>query len=353
MITDIFARRYENVQLRTQYYSEDRRFMNQAVSLVGNGLWTDAPPSDEIADLTEAGLKFVHDVIALELGRDTLSDRWWRSTHTWNGNTTTTAHQNTYAQMVKVFLTKIPEDLTNGDAWVKERLSLIELAYRYRAAQVAFANQALPKKLAEAEARDNRPSSGLRVPGSATNAARYLNQRMNDAFASAVNDLNERMRLAGYKLHYHNGFIQLSDDELTGSQVSKPFWAIVADPRFANVDLQIKEAIDRRDNRDRTAAFHAVCALESCIKIISDLKGWTLGSEKGAANYIDNLVSKSNGRFIEPWEAVMLKAMFSDVRNPFAHGPGQAAMPNLSSDQTNWAIETSMTWCKSLLRRFT
>lgn len=353
MITDIFARRYEKVQLRTQYFAEDQRFMTQAVSLVGNGLWTDAPPSDEIADATEVGLKSVHDVIALELGRDTLSDLWWWSTHTWNGNTTRTAHKNTYFKIVTVFLKKIPDDPMKGDTWVKERLSLIELAYRYRATQVAFANQKFPKKLAEAEAADQRPPSRLRLPGNSADATRALNQRMNDAFAAAVSDLNERMRLAGYKFHYHNGFIQLSDDALTDVQISKPFWAIVADPRFANVDLQIKEAIDRRDNGDRTAAFHAVCALESCIKIISGLKGWNRGSENGAANYIDNLVSKTNGRFIEPWEAQMLKAMFSDVRNPFAHGPGQSAMPNLSLEQANWAIENSMLWCKSLLCRLT
>jgi len=325
--------------------------MNQAVSLIGNGLWTDAPPSDKIADPTEAGLKSVHDAITLELGCGALSDQWWWSTHTWNGNTTRSPHKNTYAQMVKGFLTKIPDDLAMGDAWVKERLSLVELSYRYRGAQVVFANQQFPRNLAEAEALDRRPSSRIRVPGSSVDAAHLLNQRMNNAFASAVSDLNERMRLAQYRLHYHNGFIQLSDDEITGAQISQPFWAIIADPRFSNVDLQIKEAIDRRDNRDRTAAFHAVCALESCIKIISDLKGWTLGNEKGAANYIDNLVSKKNGRFIEPWEAEMLKAMFSGIRNPFAHGPGQAEMPSLSSEQTNWAIETSMTWCKSLLRR--
>lgn len=351
MITDIFARRYEAVPLRPQYFEEDRRFMNQAVALVGNTLWA-GYAAEKVLEATEVGVKIVHDALALELGRQTLSDQWWWQTTTWNGNTQRTPHKHTYAAMVKAFLIAIPDDLTKGDAWVKERLSLVELAYRYRGAAVAFANQNFAEQLTQAELTDKlHPPRGLRVPGLGADGARARNKMMNDGFAASVADLNERMRLAGYKLHYHNGFIQAADDALVGEEVAKPFWALVTAPRFANVDLQIKEAIDRRDKGDRTAAFHAVCALESCIKIISDVKGWTTGTEKGASNYIDNLNSKANGRFIEPWEAKTLREMFTDVRNPFAHGPGQAPMPKLSPEQTDWAIDTAMTWCKSLMRR--
>ena len=37
------------------------------------------------------------------------------------------------------------------------------------------------------------------------------------------------------------------------------------------------------------------------------------GRERGAANYIDNLVSTSNGRFIDVWESEMLKALFRNL----------------------------------------
>jgi AbiJ N-terminal domain 4 len=359
MITDIFSRRYASVQLRPQYFQEDHRFMNQAVMLVGNSLWTGYPDPNlndaKIADATEAGLTSVHNIIALELGCQTLSDQWWWSTHTWNGNTSKTAHKNTYAAMVKAFLIKIPEDVAKGDVWVKERLSLIELAYRRRASQITEQNQSLPARIAGIRKSDwTTPPGHIRFPIDDNRreiAMREMNERINNAFSESVTDLNERMRQAGYKLHYHNGFIQLSDDELTQSEVGKPFWSLVLDSRFANVDLQMKEAIDRRDKGDRTAAFHAVCALESCIKIISDIKGWTTGRENGAANYIDNLNSRKNGRFLEPWESEFLKSMFSDVRNPFAHGPGQTPMPTLTPEQTDWAIDTTMTWCKNLLKR--
>jgi hypothetical protein len=64
------------------------------------------------------------------------------------------------------------------------------------------------------------------------------------------------------------------------------------------IDSDMKEAIDRRDTGSRDAAVYALKALESVLKIISDEKGWTRGNERGAANYIDNLVSSTNGRVI-------------------------------------------------------
>lgn len=92
-------------------------------------------------------------------------------------------------------------------------------------------------------------------------------------------------------------------------------------------------------------------ALESTIKIISDKRSLTKGSEKGASNYIDNLVSAKNGRLIEVWEADALKALFSSVRNPHGHGPGSEEMPSLSPPQENWVIESAMSWIKSLVVR--
>ena len=113
----------------------------------------------------------------------------------------------------------------------------------------------------------------------------------------------------------------------------------------------MKEAFDRRDGRDRDPALYAAKALESTIKIISDDKGWTHGGEKGAHSYIDNLGSEKNGRFVTPWERDALKAFFTFVRNPLGHGPGNEPMPELSAQQTDWAIETCMSWIKTLIGR--
>jgi hypothetical protein len=70
-----------------------------------------------------------------------------------------------------------------------------------------------------------------------------------------------------------------------------------------------------------------------------------------STNYIDNLVAASNGRLIEVWESELLKRFFADVRNELGHGPGGELMPELSAQQTSWAIEFCMSWVKSLIRR--
>jgi hypothetical protein len=171
---------------------------------------------------------------------------------------------------------------------------------------------------------------------------------MNMFWQAAVNELNERLRQAGCKLHYHNGFIQMATDETVTQQIEEPFWKLVTDPKWTNVDQDIKEAIDLRDTNGRDPAFYAAKALESAIKIISNEKQLTTGNERGAANYIDDL---KRGGLVEDWESDALKSFFSKVRNPLGHGPGDGSMPSLNKQQTDWAIETCMTWVKSLIRR--
>jgi hypothetical protein len=114
----------------------------------------------------------------------------------------------------------------------------------------------------------------------------------------------------------------------------------------------MNEALDRRDNGAGDAAWYGCRALESAIKIISDLKGWSTGRERGAHNYIDNLAAERDGsRFIEKFEMEVLKPYFTHVRNPFGHGPGNEPMPNFTVEQTDWAIEIAMTWIRTLVRR--
>jgi hypothetical protein len=351
MITDIFARRYANVELKPQYYREDNMLCNQAWKMISSGLLWDSYVTEKVSDKAEADFKTVHDILSLELGIEYLSDRWWFNTYKLNGHEHRNANAYTYAMMCKNFFMKIPDDV-KGDAWMKQRLSLIELAFAMRGRQVAAANAELPNAIAKAEFEQNKPAGrGLRLPGSRADGVRAMNARLNESFNGLIADLNERLRLAFYRLTYHNGLIQLSDDALVGAQIAQPFWALVAGQPWANVDRQMKEAIDCRDTGDRMAAFHAVSALESCIKIISDTKRWTTGNERGAGAYVSNLVSKKNGAFLEAWEGELLTRLFSDVRNPFAHGAGQAAMPALTAEQTNWTVDTSMSWIKTLVRR--
>jgi hypothetical protein len=352
MITDIFAWRYPGLVIRTEFTEADRRLMNQVARMITGPLWVGFAPDKE-SSVVEASLRSVHDRIATEYGIDWLSDRWWFQNYEINGNKQTTARGNNYCTICKVYLEKAPQEAKGVNAHVLARISFIEQAFQERWREVQTANAEFPAALARAKSSDTMVAlrNALRVAGLSASGVKATNDRMNVNWAQSVHEINERLKQAGYGLTFHNGLIQIDDDPESQKQIATPFWSLVGDPCWSSVDEQIKEAIDRRDRADRTAAFHAVCALESCLKVISDLKGWTRGSEKGASHYINNLNSKANGRFLEVWEAEMLTKMFSDVRNPFAHGPGQDPMPQLSVDQADWAIGTSMSWIKTLIRR--
>lgn len=242
-------------------------------------------------------------------------------------------------------------DHQDPDRFIKERISFIELAMRWRYEEIENINENLPKAILDAKLRDARPKRGMTVPGSAVDGVKAWNKTQNESYSLLVEEVNERFRRARASLTLHNGFIQVSTDEAIEKNVAKPFWELVADPLWQNVDIDMKEALDRRDSNDKDPALFAAKALESAIKIVSDQKGWSSGNENGASNYIDNLVSKKNGRYIDPWEADILKDYFRKVRNALGHGPGSEPMPSLSIPQTDWAIENSMSWVRTLIRR--
>ncbi|MCB1078889.1 MAG: hypothetical protein KDM64_13800 [Verrucomicrobiae bacterium] len=175
-----------------------------------------------------------------------------------------------------------------------------------------------------------------------------------EVWKSGVAEINTRLRSVRstyLPFHYHNGIFQLAEDSLSQEVIHEPFWEILHHPKWKNVDADMKEAIDRRDSGRRDAVLYALKALESTLKIISNDRGWTHGKENGAANFIDNLVSGKNGRFIAVWESESLKALFRDIRNPHGHGPGDLPMPTLTAEQQRWTIECTMAWIKSLVVR--
>jgi hypothetical protein len=237
----------------------------------------------------------------------------------------------------------------SADRFVKERLSLVELGFRRRGEEIATANAQLPERLAKGP--PVTVGHTIRLPGDYREGLKAANAALNAEFIQLVDELNTRFRQAGCNLHYHNGHIQLASDVTLTREVERPFWNLLgANQTWANVDTDVKEAIDRRDRGERDPAFCAARALESTIKIISNEKGWTSGRERGAHNYIDNLRS-GQPPFLAVWEAEALKQFFSKIRNPLGHGAGASAMPALTAQQTDWAIGVCMLWIRSLVRR--
>lgn len=163
--------------------------------------------------------------------------------------------------------------------------------------------------------------------------------------------LTEMLQAQSLRLVIRDGRFEPSEGPAVEQAVHDPFWDLVADARWDNVRTDMQQALSLRDSAGPNPALYAARALESTVKIIASDNCWLTGRERGAANVIDTLVSARNGRFIEVWEAEMLKRFFADVRNPDAHGAGSAPQPKLSPAQTNWAIEFCMISIKSLIVR--
>lgn len=226
------------------------------------------------------------------------------------------------------------------DHFFKLRLSLIELLFREAESIISGYAPNGDLKGWSSLLRKRQQSQSKGVPEHAL-----------EALIQGIEELNQRFRSANLPFEYHNGIIQRVDDHLTAKQIDAPFWALMADRVWKNVENDFKEAIDRRDAGKPDASFHALKGLESTIRILSDQLGRTRGTEKGAAEYIDNLVAARPQRFIEVWESENLKAIFRDLRNPMGHGPGNAQPLSLTSQQSTFVIDLAMSWIKSLVKR--
>ena len=355
MLTDIFADRYVKRVLWKQFTDVESKLLNQCFRIVSEQLipyWTDGKENPS----TKPKWESLHAQLSMELGVDELSGRYYSYQTEWMGKPITQSGFWTFDKVCKNFVCGTCTDQTGADRFIKERLSFIELAFRLRDEEIQKLNEKLLENISSAELQDKfqemlRSKEGMRAPGKRVDGIKAFNHTMNVNFQSSVTELNERLRRAGTLLNYHNGFIQVATDALTQVQIEDAFWEVVSNPIWKNVDIDMKESLDRRDANDRDPAFYAARSLESAIKIISDAKGWTHGGEKGAHNYIDNLGATKNGSFIKPWECNALKSFFTEIRNPFGHGPGNAQMPELTQAQTNWAIEDCMSWIKSLVQR--
>lgn len=343
MLVDIFARRYETTEIRETFEQRDKRLLVQAFRIISEDIYPYYQNGKEDQKAVSFWSK-LHNQLSRELGVKELSPLYSTYTTQWGGKDSIQVSKNTFAGVCENWLNQ--NVAGSADQHIKERLSLIELAFRMREDEISAFN----KKPAAADERLNKLAVGLGMPDDFNGMLRRQRAAEVAATHAAIEELNARFRQANYPLHYHNGYIQISSDDLIQITIESPFWQLLSNELFKNVDLDMKEALDRRDSDGRDPAFYAARALESTIKIISDKKKWTTGRERGAHNYIDNLSSNSRG-YISAWENTSLKEFFTHVRNPFGHGPGSAEMPGLTRTQTEWAIEFSMSWIKNLIRR--
>jgi hypothetical protein len=168
---------------------------------------------------------------------------------------------HSYEHVFEQFLTGPFNESWDPDAYIKARISLIELVMRKRGIEIAALNYLLPNDIRDASINAaSAKGRGLRIPGDPSEGVIARNKAVIHAFNAKVEELNERFRRAGAPLNCDNGFIQFATDQLVERQISKPFWTLVSDPKWSNVDIDMKEALDQRDSNGKDPAIYAAKA---------------------------------------------------------------------------------------------
>lgn len=356
-LTDIFARRYKDVIIWENFEERAEILYRQGFLIVKEDLfpleYENEYEKSKAQKQWEGLWNDLNKDLARELGLSDLSSPATLHTPVFTYPKVTVCENFIYAKYTGSVL---------ADRFIKERLSFVELAFRKKGKQVADNNARFDKQINKTQTRSlntheiltarkvtyEKYKQDIRVE---TQKIKNQKEKMNKSFLDACSELNERFKQAGVNLNYHNGFIQISRDALTTDQIERPFWDLVSTGKWANVDEEMKTAIDLHDTSGPDPAWYAAKALESTIKIICNEKRWTRGKENGPHNWLDNLLAEKNGHFINKWECNILKGFFTNVRNPSAHGAGNDKISKLEHWQTDWAIEFCMSWIKNLIRR--
>lgn len=342
MLTDIFATRYADRPIWTALNEPERILLTQGWRIVVEQLmpYSREGKPDEFNKPRWAN---VESKLSMELGLEHLSPHtygFYNASKLWISGTWSVDH------VCKTWMLQPLKAGMDADRFIKERISFIELAFRDRIDALVTINANFDRSLSgTGSGMINSSTLNMKRSWEAGKAA------VNKTYADSSDELNERFRRARASLNYHNGFIQIATDAMVQEQVEKPFWSLVSDPKWKNVEIDMAEAVDRRETAQRDPAFYAAKALESAIKVISDERRFTRGTEKNVNHYIDNLQSKNNGSYVAGWEAEAIRHIFANVRNELGHGPGGEPMPELTQQQTDWTIEAAMSWTKSLIRR--
>lgn len=183
------------------------------------------------------------------------------------------------------------------------------------------------------------------------NKAKPQLEKKQQALTNLRITINKRLKQHGIPLSYHNGYFQQSTDPTIEKEVEEPFWKLVAESKYENVEKDMLEALDTYDSNGRDPAFYAAKALESMIKIVCKEKLLATGTEKLTAHYINHLNAKDDGPIIINDERTELEALLKIRNNLGAHGPGDEQMPELNDQQALRFIHSAMIWIYTLSKR--
>jgi hypothetical protein len=140
----------------------------------------------------------------------------------------------------------------------------------------------------------------------------------------AIEELNIRLRQAGFGYQFEAGQIVRVDSQLLHSEVVKPALRLLADPRFEGAQNEFVSAHSHyRAGEHEDAILDANRAFESTMKTICDIRNWDYQKARGAGDLIGIICD--NG-LLPRYLIATLQSGLLRVRNE-AGGHGQGATP--------------------------
>lgn len=231
MLTDIFAYRYLNFPIWKDFSESETRLLNQLYSVVKEAIPYYTSNGEPIKESIEKW-QTLHDDLARELGVDELFKRYYSYTSKNHlGQSVPVSGFFSWNYVCEKFVkSEYSSKVNDPDTFMKERISFVELAMRIRYEELETVNASLPRALSQAKVRDANSRHRIHANNSTAERLKVWNKTLNDTYVSQVEEINERFRRAKAPLTLHNGFIQVSTDEVIEKNIANPFWNLVSDP---------------------------------------------------------------------------------------------------------------------------
>jgi AbiJ N-terminal domain 4/Abortive infection C-terminus len=166
--------------------------------------------------------------------------------------------------------------------------------------------------------------------GSSVQEYRWSEYDIKQSGASAIEEINSRMREQGFGYSYENGHLVRVDSQFTHAEAVVPALSLIHEAGFKGAEQEFRAAHKNlRASNYREAISDALKSLESTIKSICDSNGWPYEKTDGSARLIAKLFDNS---FIKPEmqsEFASLRSLLESglptVRNSTPAGHGQGA----------------------------
>jgi hypothetical protein len=144
-----------------------------------------------------------------------------------------------------------------------EKLSLFEVLFRdteqHLLNEIEFLKTHIPKyEERSLEIKQLSESKGVNYHNDGEEKLKKAKpqlEKKQQALTNLRTIINERLKQHGIPLSYHNGYFQQSTDPAVEKEIEEPFWELVSDPKYTNVEKDMLEALDRYDSNGRDPTF--------------------------------------------------------------------------------------------------